>query len=47
MGILFVLLPPGLGSRRRGLHRPSAVLLAYFGMLGAAFMLVEVPTISG
>jgi len=45
MGILFVLLPLWLGNRRRGLPRPSAGLIAYFGMLGAAFMLVEIPTI--
>jgi hypothetical protein len=45
MGVLFILLPLWLGARRRGLARPSGGLLAYFGMLGAAFMLVEIPTI--
>jgi spermidine synthase len=45
IAILLVLLPLWLGSRRRGLPRPSWKLLAYFGGLGAAFMLVEVPTI--
>ncbi len=45
MGGAFVILPLWLGTRRRGLARPSAGLLFYFGALGVAFMLVEVPTI--
>jgi hypothetical protein len=45
MGGAFVILPLWLGARRRGLARPSAGLLFYFGALGVAFMLVEVPTI--
>lgn len=45
IGLLFVLLPLWLGARRRGLARPSGGLLAYFGTLGVAFMLVEIPTI--
>ncbi len=45
MAILFVILPLGLGSRRRGLPRPSARLGAYFGLLGTAFMLVEIPIV--
>jgi spermidine synthase len=45
MGGTFVLFPLWLGTRRRGLPRPSGGLLTYFAALGAAFMLVEVPTI--
>jgi hypothetical protein len=45
IAILFVLLPLGLGSRRRRLPRPSAGLAAYFGLLGMAFMLVEIPIV--
>lgn len=45
VGGAFVILPLWLGARRRGLARPSAGLLFYFGALGVAFMLVEVPTI--
>ncbi|MGD1996890.1 MAG: hypothetical protein PVH62_08970, partial [Anaerolineae bacterium] len=45
LGLLFVLLPLFLGGRRRGLARPTAGLLVYFGGLGVAFMLVEIPTI--
>jgi len=45
MGGLFVLFPLWLGARRRGLARPSGRLLLYFGALGVAFMLVEVPTV--
>jgi spermidine synthase len=45
MGALFVLIPLWLGARRRGLPRPSGGLLVYFGLLGVAFMLVEIPTI--
>jgi hypothetical protein len=45
MGVVFVLLPLGLGARRRGLARPPGGLLAYFALLGLGFMLVEVPTI--
>lgn len=45
MGILFVLLPLSLGTRRRGLARPSWRLLAYFAILGIGFMLVELSII--
>ncbi len=45
MGALFVILPLWIGTRQRGLPRPSWRLLAYFGGLGMAFMLVEIPTI--
>lgn len=45
MGLLFVVLPLWLGARKRGLSRPSGRLLAYFGLLGVAFMLIEVPTV--
>ncbi len=45
MGTLFVIAPLWLGARRRGLPRPSSRLLAYFGLLGVGFMLIEVPTV--
>ncbi len=45
IGALFILLPLWLGARRRGLPHPSWRLLVYFGGLGVAFMLVEIPTI--
>ena len=45
MGVLFIILPLWIGARRRGLTRPSSKLLLYFGGLGVAFMLVEIPTI--
>lgn len=45
LGVLFILLPLWLASRRRGLARPPLGLLIYFSALGAAFMLVEIPTI--
>ena len=41
---LFILVPLVMGSRRRGLDRPTAPTLAYFGTLGLAFMMVEIPT---
>lgn len=44
-GGLFVLLPLYLGVRRRGLARPPAWMLLYFGALGVGFMLVEMPLI--
>jgi hypothetical protein len=44
-GVLFIVVPLWAGSRRRGLPRPSARLLAYFALLGLGFILVEVPTI--
>ncbi len=44
-GVLFVLLPLYFGVRRRGLARPPARVLLYFGALGVGFMLVEVPLI--
>lgn len=44
LSVLFILLPLWLGARRRGLSRPRAATLAYFGALGLAFMLVEIPT---
>jgi spermidine synthase len=44
-GVVFVILPLSLVTRRRGGSRPSWRLLTYFGGLGVAFMLVEVPTI--
>jgi len=46
MGTLFIVLPLWMGvRRRRALTRPPWKLLVYFGGLGAAFMLVEIPTI--
>jgi spermidine synthase len=45
MGVLFVVVPLWLGTRQRGAPRPTWRLLAYFGGLGVAFMLVEIPTI--
>jgi SAM-dependent methyltransferase len=41
---LFILLPLWLGTRRRNLARPTATTLAYFGTLGLAFMMIEIPT---
>ena len=41
---LFIIVPLWLGGRRRGLARPAPSTLAYFGGLGLAFMLVEIPT---
>jgi spermidine synthase len=45
MGALFVILPLWMTTRRKGLARPSWRLLFYFGGLGVAFMLVEIPII--
>jgi hypothetical protein len=45
MGVLFILLPLWLGTRKRDLARPPLRLLAYFGLLGAGYMLVEMPLI--
>lgn len=45
LSMLFILLPLWLGSRRRQLARPSTPTLAYFGILGLAFMMVEIPMI--
>ena len=51
LSALFIIVPLWVGSRlgsrqggRRGLARPSPATLAYFGMLGLAFMMVEIPT---
>jgi len=44
LSALFILVPLWLGARRRNLARPSATTLAYFGALGMAFMMVEIPT---
>ena len=44
LSALFILLPLWLGTRRRNLSRPSAATLSYFGALGLAFMMVEIPT---
>jgi len=44
LSTLFILVPLWLGARRRNLARPSAPTLAFFGALGMAFMLVEIPT---
>ncbi|MEZ4519899.1 MAG: hypothetical protein R3C44_24725 [Chloroflexota bacterium] len=44
LSLLFVLVPLWVGTRRRGLERPTTMTLAYFGALGLGFMLVEIPT---
>lgn len=44
LSALFILLPLWLGTKRRNLSRPSAATLSYFGALGLAFMMVEIPT---
>ena len=44
LSALFVIVPLWLGGRRRGLVHPAPATLAYFGGLGLAFMLVEIPT---
>ncbi len=44
LSALFILVPLWLGARRRNLARPSTTTLAYFGALGMAFMMVEIPT---
>ena len=44
LSALFILVPLWVGGRRRGLARPAPATLAYFGGLGLAFMLVEIPT---
>lgn len=44
LSALFILVPLWLGARRRHLARPSSTTLAYFGTLGLAFMMVEIPT---
>lgn len=44
LSALFILVPLWLGTKRRGLSRPSMPTLAYFGALGLAFMIVEIPT---
>jgi hypothetical protein len=45
LAIGIIVIPLVIGSRRRGLPRPSPALLGYFSALGVAFMLVEIPTI--
>jgi len=45
MGALFIILPLWISSQRRGLTRPSWRLLVYFGGLGVAFMMVEIPIV--
>jgi SAM-dependent methyltransferase len=44
LSALFIVVPLWLGGRRRGLAQPSPATLTYFGGLGLAFMLVEIPT---
>ncbi|MCA9866171.1 MAG: hypothetical protein KIS95_01255 [Anaerolineae bacterium] len=44
LSALFILIPLWLGARRRNLARPSTATLAYFGTLGLAFMMIEIPT---
>lgn len=45
LAVAIILVPLIIGSRRRGLARPSLPMIGYFGALGVAFMLVEIPTI--
>mgnify|MGYP006287682473 CR=1 FL=1 len=45
LAVTIILVPLIIGSWRRGLPRPSLSLIGYFGALGVAFMLVEIPTI--
>jgi spermidine synthase len=45
MGVVFILFPLWLGTRKRNLARPPLRLLVYFGLLGAGYMLVEMPII--
>jgi len=44
-GVVFVVVPLIVGTRKRGLPRPPARMLGYFGALGIAFMLLEIPII--
>jgi len=44
ISVLFILVPLWVGTKRRNLERPSMPTLAYFGALGLAFMIVEIPT---
>ncbi|HOT91292.1 MAG TPA: hypothetical protein PLJ78_16095 [Anaerolineae bacterium] len=44
-GVVFIVVPLLIGTRKRKLPRPPARILGYFGALGIAFMLLEVPTI--
>lgn len=44
ISFLFILAPLWLGARKRNLERPSMVTIAYFGALGLAFMIIEIPT---
>ncbi len=44
-GVAFIVIPLLVGARKRGLPRPPARILGYFGALGIAFMLLEIPTI--
>lgn len=45
LSVLLILVPLWAGGWRRGLERPQGRLLAYFGLLGVGFMLVEMPLI--
>ncbi|HOU15650.1 MAG TPA: hypothetical protein PKZ84_21305 [Anaerolineae bacterium] len=44
-GGVFVIVPLLVGTRKRKLPRPPARILGYFGALGIAFMLLEIPII--
>jgi SAM-dependent methyltransferase len=44
-GALFVVGPLGLARRERGQPATRVAWLAYFGMLGLAFMLIEIPVV--
>ncbi len=44
-GVVFVIVPLLVGTRKRKLARPPLRILGYFGALGIAFMLLEIPLI--
>ena len=45
LSALFILIPLWFGAKRRNLARPTTLTLAYFGVLGLGFMMIEIPTI--
>jgi hypothetical protein len=45
MAAVMILLPAALSSRGLGSARPALVYLSYFGLIGLAFMQVEIPLI--
>jgi hypothetical protein len=45
MAVILIVLPAALSGRVRGAAFPHPAALAYFGLIGLAFMLVEIPLI--